>query len=210
MTERIDPDDMMVIHDVELLTRYLNEQLDPERVAIVRRRLREDASFRDWAAPLVLAFELPADSDTRPRPPGEIEKHWDRFTKAAGFVHQRRAARKRRLWIVAIAIAALSLGALLMRGRIRDVWVDRRDFALVSDKPGHFILPDSTSVELGPNSRLRIRKKSVDPDFYAVKLDGTARFLVRRWLTPGGTMKPHVLNVILPAGMLLAFSADFS
>src|SRR5437773_8318367 len=96
MNEPSDRADMMVIDDVELLTRYLNEQLDPERVAIVRRRLQEDVSFRNWAAPLVLAFELPADSDTRPRPPGEIEKHWDRFTKAAGFVHQRRAARKRR------------------------------------------------------------------------------------------------------------------
>src|SRR6266704_907210 len=56
MNEPSDRSDMIVNDDVELLTRYLNEQLDPERVAIVRRRLEEDPAFLNWAAPLLLAW----------------------------------------------------------------------------------------------------------------------------------------------------------
>src|SRR5205807_8233391 len=106
----------------------------------------------------------------------------------------------------------LALRAFAFRGRIRDAYVDRRDFTLVSDKPGVFTLPDSTRVQLALNSRLRLRTNPQHADIYTVNLDGAATFLVRRLPPPleGGTMQPHVLNVVLSVGTLLTSSANFS
>ena len=71
--------------DLELITRMLNGQLDPERIEAVRRRLAEDAEFRDLAAPLLLTWTVPPHIERNPRPDGEWERDWSEFTKRTGF-----------------------------------------------------------------------------------------------------------------------------
>lgn len=65
--------------DLELITRMLNGQLDPARVEAVRRRLAEDAEFRDLAAPLLLTWSVPPHIERNPRPEGEWERDWARL-----------------------------------------------------------------------------------------------------------------------------------
>jgi hypothetical protein len=65
--------------DVELITRMLNGQLDPVRVAAVRKRLEEDAAFRELAAPLLLLWSLPKHHERFPRPAGEAERDLERL-----------------------------------------------------------------------------------------------------------------------------------
>ena len=65
--------------DLELLTRMLNGQLDAARVAIVRKRLEDDPAFRDFAAPLLLTWNVPPHRDRFPRPEGDWERAWERL-----------------------------------------------------------------------------------------------------------------------------------
>ncbi len=65
--------------DLELLTRMLNGQLDAARVATVRKRLEDDPAFRDFAAPLLLTWNVPPHRDRFPRPEGDWERAWERL-----------------------------------------------------------------------------------------------------------------------------------
>src|SRR5687768_10197589 len=78
--------------DLELVIRYLNQQLEPEIAEQVRVRLENDPEFYNLAEPLLFAWRIPRHVDRHPRPPGELEEMWDRFTRRAGFVHQRQRA----------------------------------------------------------------------------------------------------------------------
>src|SRR5213593_4250770 len=89
--------------DFDLVLDYATKVLDRERVAEVQRRLRDEPEFRAFAAPLIAVWDLPFAQAAAPRLTREqLEKSWDRFTKRAGFVRQRRAALQRRLWIFGI------------------------------------------------------------------------------------------------------------
>jgi len=169
--------DEIVNDDLELLTSYLNKQLDPERVAQVRQRLEDDAEFRDFAAPLLLAWSIPKHIERHPRPPGELEKHWDEFTRRAGFVHQRRKARRRRLWITAILALALGVSALVMRGRIAATYADLRYYEGVPADTGWITLRDGSQVLLTKGASLRASLR-LEEEMQHVKLEGAARFRV--------------------------------
>ncbi len=71
--------------DLEQITSFLNGQLDPECAEAVRRRLEEDASFRDWASPLLLTWSVPRHLERHPRPEGELERDWNEFVRRTGF-----------------------------------------------------------------------------------------------------------------------------
>jgi ferric-dicitrate binding protein FerR (iron transport regulator) len=211
MNEPSDRGDMIVDDDVELLTRYLNEQLDPERVAIVRRRLQEDSAFLNWAAPLVLAWKLPTESERRRRPPGEIEKHWDRFTKEAGFVHQRRKTRNRYLGGLAMIIGILGVSALLLRNEIHDRYVDRRDYDVVARGPRTIVLREGIQATVATGSVLRQAKHPPFANLEMVKVQGSVRFDVTHLLTPSVPQPGlRVLIVSVPGGQVSTSSADFS
>ena len=78
-------DDMHDMDDIELITMYLNGHLDPEGMDAVRRRIEEDAAFRDLAAPLFLAWSVPPHFERHPRPEGELERDWAEFARRTGF-----------------------------------------------------------------------------------------------------------------------------
>lgn len=195
--------------DLELVADYLNKHLDPEKVALVERRLAEDPAFREFAAPLTLVWRTPMHLERHPRPPGELEKHWDEFTKRAGFVHQRNKARRRRLRIIAIVTLALGLAAFLFRDRIRTTYEDIRDYETVASGAGTVTLRNGTRVQLEPGAVLRARRLPRQPDMEAVKLKGSARFLVARPPSSGLLPSPQVFAVFTPAGMVVSGSAEF-
>jgi len=134
--------------DLELLTSFLNRQLDPERDAQVRDRLEHDAAFKEFAIPLLVAWSVPPHWKRQPRPAGEAERMWDRFTKEAGFVHQRRAARKRKLWMLGIVLFVVALSSFAFRGAIRDRYVALTKFRPVADSGREMRLHDSAFVTL--------------------------------------------------------------
>ncbi len=170
--------------DLRLVTEYLNHQLDPERVAIVRRRLEEDQAFREWAAPLLLAWSVPKRHEREPLPRGEIEKRWDEFTKRAGFIHQKRRARKRWLTIIAIAVIALGVTAFALRQRVRDWYEDRRDYAAVPWQADWIALPSGAQVKLEPGAHMKLRR-TPRGDIRDVKLQGAAEFRAAPPQKPG-------------------------
>jgi len=67
--------------DIEPLCEYLQGRLSPERAAEMRHRLETDRAFLEWAAPLLLWWQVPV---SRPRPRGELERHWAKFCKRVG------------------------------------------------------------------------------------------------------------------------------
>jgi len=91
MSEPLDPQDSLLTHsmypdmdDVELLASFLNGQLDPERSAAVRKRLEEDAAFRQFAGPMLMIWSIPKHLERRPRPEGELEREWEKLTTRVG------------------------------------------------------------------------------------------------------------------------------
>src|SRR5688572_32788808 len=93
------PEDLIQVDpDIELLGDYLARELDPEQVAAVERRLVEDEAFRTRAAPLIALWSIPPRWKREPMPREKLEKHWDAFTRRAGFTHQRR--KRRRRWLI--------------------------------------------------------------------------------------------------------------
>jgi ferric-dicitrate binding protein FerR (iron transport regulator) len=162
-------------NDLELITSFLNGHLDPERVEQVRRRLDDDPGFRDLAAPMLLTWSVPKHLERHPRPAGELEKHWDEFTKRAGFAHQRRKARRRGLWLIGLAVLTLGLGGFFQRERIVAAIADYRDYENVAPDTGWVRLRDGSLVSFASGSRLRALKQ-VGSSGMRVKLVGTARF----------------------------------
>ena len=161
--------------DLELVTRFLNRQLDPERVKLVRQRLLDDPEFLDFAAPLLLAWSVPPEWQRTPRPPGELEKHWDEFTKRAGFVHQRRKARRRWITFILVSVAALALAGWTLRDPVRAWYVDRWEFADVPFSGEWIELLPGATVKLEPGSRLRRRTELVGAGGLQLRLTGPAR-----------------------------------
>jgi len=122
--------------DLELLTRMLNGQLDAARVAIVRKRLEDDPAFRDFAAPLLLTWNVPPHRERFPLPEGEWERAWERLQQRIRVEIPSAApapapTRKRwtigriigiAFWSLMIYVVVLSLGTILWHDLIKPNW----------------------------------------------------------------------------------------
>lgn len=196
--------------NVELLIQFLNHQLDPDREAQVRKRLEEDPEFLEFAAPLLLAWSVPDHWERQPNPPGDAERDWDRFTKAAGFVHQRRKTRRRRLWMFAIVAAVVGLSGFLLRGKVRAEITDRRDYEQVAYDTAWIRLRDGSEVQMSPGARLRAFKRYTGEGM-RVRLVGAARFRSEPPDTSNtGIPELQVLVVDTRSGYVMTASGEFS
>ena len=204
-----DRDAMMLSDDLELITRYLNDQLPQDQRADVERRLATDQAFYEYVEPMLFAWTVAREEPVRPRPEGELEEMWDEFTKRAGFVHQKKRAKVRRLWMLAIVLVAIGLSGFLARGRIQDAYRDWRDYAPVAADTGWAPLRSHIQVRLEQGARMRATKELVRGT-QRVKLEGTAHFRVQ--LTDTTSMFPATTPVVLltRAGNVVSGYGDFT
>lgn len=202
-------DALMLGDDLELITRYLNNQLSPEQRADVERRLSTDQAFYEYVEPMLFAWTVAQQEVRKPRPEGELEGMWDEFTKRAGFVHQKKRAKTRRLWILGIVVTIIGLTGFLTRGRIQSAYRDWRDYAPVPADTGWVPLRSHIHVRLEPGARMRATKELVRGAQH-VKLDGTAHFRVQ--LTDTTTITPATTPVVLltRAGTVVSGYGDFT
>jgi hypothetical protein len=163
--------------DMELISLYINEQLPEEQMEQLRERLATDEQFRYLAEPMMFATAILRQQMTKPRPAGELEKHWDEFTKRAGFEHQKKRTKTRRLWMLSILLAVVALSGVLARGRIQGAYSDWRDYAPVPSDTGWIRLRDNIEVRLQDGARLR-NAKTLRPNSQKARLAGSARFRV--------------------------------
>jgi hypothetical protein len=134
------------------------------------------------------------EEEKKPRPEGELEEMWDEFTKRAGFVHQKKRTKARRLWMLAILLAVASLSGFLTRGRIQSAYRDWRDYAPVTARTDWVRLRSHIEVRLEPGARMRATKELVRGS-QRVKLEGTAHFRVQ--LTDTTNLSPATTPVVL-------------
>ncbi len=195
-------------NDLELIVEYLNKHLDPERTEMVRRRLEEDEAFRELAAPMLLVWSIPTHVERHPRPAGELERNWDRFTKAAGFAHQRRKARRRRLWLLAITLATLGAFAFIFRAPIRSTYTTLFEFDAVPHQSGWLHLGDSIWVALAPDAALRAARLPIEGARHFI-LRGDARFRVAA--LDSATTEPRPVGIVIRtrAGLVTTREAEF-
>jgi hypothetical protein len=207
---RIDIDAEMQNPDLLLITDYLIGELDPAQVAAVKLRLKEDDAFREYCAPILLAWSVPPRHVRNPMPRVELEKHWDDFTKRAGFVHQRRRARKRWLTILAIVLAIGTGSFFAFKKPVRDWYVDKRDFHDLAYAPGWIPIAEGREVQLAPGARLRLANNENEEGVIRVKLSGTARF--RIFSTDSGSFVPSIrpIGVETAAGLAMGTSGEFT
>ena len=195
--------------DLELITRFLNQQLDPEVAEQVRERLETDPDFYNLAEPFLFAWSVPRHVDRHPRPPGELEELWDKFTKRAGFVHQRQKARRRRLWILGIVALAIGISTFAMRGKLVRAYRDYRDFETIRADTGWIMMRDSNHVQLAPGARLSSSKR-IASGVHRVRLEGSARFRVFAADTSGLVPLKSFLRVETRGGIALCAWCEFT
>jgi hypothetical protein len=197
--------------DIQLIVEYLNHKLEPDLMEGVRRRLAEDASFAKLAEPIIYIWSIPRYLERHPRPAGELERHWDEFTKRAGFAHQRRKVRRRRVWLLGIAFFLVGVTGFLARGLIADWYVTQREFSAVASAgtTGWIPLGDSLFFDPAPGASLRVRREPVDEKLHVI-LDGEARFLVSRRDTMTPTPFHQGIVVRTRAGFISAEEAEFT
>lgn len=199
-----------VMDDMELISLYVNEQLPGDQMERVRERLNTDDEFRYLAEPIMFATALLRQQMSRPRPPGELEKQWEKFTRRASFTHQKMRARARRWWIVAILLALPGITGLLGRQRIQSAYRDWRDYAPVAHATGWIRLRDHIEVRLEPGARMRASKE-VTGNAQRVKLTGVAHFRVRLVDTTDITVPRMTPVVVLTrGGTVFSGYGDFS
>jgi hypothetical protein len=210
MTEqRIDIEAEMQNPDLLLITDYLIGELDPEQVAAVRRRLEVDAAFREYCAPILLAWSIPARHVRHPMPRAELARHWDDFTKRAGFAHQRRKAR-RRLWrVMWVAILALGVTGYAVRDRILDAWVQARDYQRVPADTGWSKLLGGGEVRVAEGTRLLAAKRLTENQVMNVMLWGSAHFRTGTADTVSVIPKMRPIAVLTRGGWILAGEGEF-
>jgi ferric-dicitrate binding protein FerR (iron transport regulator) len=211
MTEPTKPmyDDM---DDIELITSYLNGQLDPERAEAVRRRLEEDEAFREFAEPLLLAWSVPTHLERHPRPEGEWERAWEEFVKRTGFPKRPPKWRKRRLWVfslIQIAVLATLIGVYVWLEPIR-AYIESRDYGPPLTNDSTWVtIGDGVRAKLTPGASLRLR-----PEPYLgrqwVLLSGTAHFYVEARDSADKAMPPGRFRVRTRIGHVTAREAYFT
>ena len=201
------PDD----RDLELVADYAAGEANAEQVAEVRDRLERDPKFRELAAPVLVALHIPE----RPEPmsPEQLAAHWDEFTKRAGFVHQKRKAHTRRMWIAFATVLVLGALGLFFRDAIERQWDLRRNYYTVegAGNGAWTRLPDGSEVLLTQGARLRAAKVVNSEGMQKVILDGQARFRVIPSDTVRGIvpqMRPFAVTT--PAGVVLTDRAEFT
>jgi len=207
--QRIDIDAEMQNPDLLLITDYLIGELDPAQVAAVQLRLKEDEAFREYVAPILLAWSVPPRHVRNPMPQVELAKHWDDFTRRAGFVHQRRRARKRWLTILSIVVVVLASTFFAIKDPVRSWYVDRRDFHTVAYAPGWISIGDGREVQIEPGTNLRVANKEKD-GVVAVRLTGTARFRMFGVDSVAYIPELHFITVTTPSAYAVAGSGEFT
>lgn len=208
--------------DLELLITYLQGKLDPERAAAVKKRLEEDAAFRDFAEPLLIAWSVPPKHEREPRPEGELEAAWAEFVRRTGFGQEPpRAKRRPRLHLIllvlfgAIVIILSEFSAPLM-ARFDD-GLDRpfRDggrYVAVPADTGWVAVARGVEARVAPGTTLRVNE-TPRTDRAEVRLEGTARFRVAEdagaGTSGGSATAPGGLLVHTRAGDVMAGASEF-
>lgn len=154
MTERIiDLDAELANPDLALVVDYAEENLEPERMAEVERRLETDPEFRAYAAPIIAVWTI------RPVPPvpvhsrAELEAAWDDFTRRAGFVHQR--ARNRRRNALRLLVILLIAGAATVAAR--SVARVRAERAAAAERASYKVVPaGGQEIALAPGTAVKV------------------------------------------------------
>lgn len=193
--------------NLELITSWLNGHLDQDRVEAVRKRLEEDASFRDLAAPLILTWSVPKHLERVPRPEGEWERDWSEFAKRVSFDETHPARPKRRRWPQLLGLAFV-LG-ILWDVVVREPSGPAREYSVVPYDTGWISLNDGVEVQLSPGALLKVDHRLMD-GMRHVLLEGTAQF--RLW--PRDSAEPILVNpwlrVETRAGNVTAREAEFT
>lgn len=211
MSERRIDESNLEDRDLDLVADYAAGELDADQVALVRDRLAHDPKFREFAAPVLLALGVPS----RPEPMSreQLAAHWDEFTRRAGFVHQKRKALIRRMWISFATVIVLGALGVVFRDGIERQWDLRRNYYTVegAGNGAWTRLPDGSEVLLTQGARLRAAKVVNSEGMQKVILDGQARFRVIPTDTVRGIvpqMRPFAVTT--PAGVVLTDRAEFT
>lgn len=110
--------DTIINDELELITEFLHQRLDPARADEVCKRLERDPEFLELATPLLFAWSVKPEWE-RAENVAEAEKHWKEFTKRADFTYHRKRRIKRRNWLIALVTTAIVglVGFVVVRQR---------------------------------------------------------------------------------------------
>jgi hypothetical protein len=212
MTKRhIDLGEALKNPDLDLITDFLANELDPEQVAEVRRRLEEDSAFRDFAAPIVAAWNVKPLWQREPIARAEVEKSWAKFTKKAGFKHQRR--RRRWLWwtlgialVLLLPVFAILGWGLYMSREFSQVQARGRTVIAadppVFDSARLMTLPNGVKFAVDSGADVRMLSQSAGVAYSRVHLSGKAWFFIYPD-SAKGTIAGQGLEIETPAGQVI-------
>jgi hypothetical protein len=194
---------------IELITDYLMGSLDPAQVEAVKLRLETDAEFRDYCAPIILAWSVPPKHEREPMSRAELARHWNNFTKRAGFIHQKRKARRRRFTILGLVLFAIGVSGFALKDQVRAAYKSWTEYHALPYADGWVPFGEGRDVQFAREARVRVANKESSNGVLAVRLSGTARFRTRT--TDSATISPfHMIIVETSAGYAMAGIGEFT
>lgn len=197
--------------DIELITSYLNGQLEPERLEAIRRRLEEDADFRDLAAPLLLAWSVPRHIERKPRPAGEMERDWAEFKMRVGFGEPTPPPppKPKRRWRRPLLLFVLLIVTYAWAGENQE-WTEPGGpyTELSSFDRGWVSLDDGIEVRMTEGASVRVDQQPRN-GMKRVLVEGSARFRVLAHSPDALALRNQALIVETRAGEVMAGESDF-
>jgi hypothetical protein len=201
--------------DIELITSYLNGQLDPERAAAVRTRLEEDEAFHYLAAPLLLAWSVPKHLERFPRPEGEWERAFADFKRRVGFPNwpppepPGPPPKPKRRWRRPLLLFVLLIVTYVWSAESQEWTEPGGPYTEIPFQVGWVSLDDGIEVNIAPGASLRVDRQPRN-GMKRVLLDGSARFRVLAHNPDARSLRTQALVVETRAGAVTAGESDFT
>jgi hypothetical protein len=177
-------------------------------VEAVRKRLEEDAAFREMAAPLLLTWTIPVHLERHPRPEGEWEEGWRALSSRPGFRPEPPKRKRSRWsgWLTVIVLAYVLYAIIAPMGGPRTV---QPLYTLVPQDTGWITLWDGIEARLSPGAALEKASALVNWS-RSVRLDGEARFRITTLDLPSRVLRYGVLRIDTQTGEVSAGEGEFT
>ena len=198
--------------DIELITSYLNGQLDPERAEAVRTRLAEDAAFHYLAAPLLLAWSVPKHVERFPRPEGEWERALADFKRRVGFGEPPPPPpppKPKRRWRRPLLLFVLLIVTYVWSAENQEPTIAGGPYTEIpSIVRGWVSLNDGIEVMVSEGASVRVYEQPLR-GMKHVLVEGAARFRVLAHSPDARALRNQALIVETRAGNVTAGESDF-
>src|SRR5437870_3866027 len=108
------PNELQADRDGVHLFGYMLNELKPEEMETIRRRLNEDPAFHRFASAIIYSMYDSSRKEVTSRDHQETKEHWTAFERLVISTHQLRKKRRRRMLLMVILSILAGFSSIVM------------------------------------------------------------------------------------------------